>query len=144
MSCGSMRARDLHRSVRQVEQEGPPLSHPTLFLLSNGRAPLWPEMSGGHADSITSPPFRSHPCGPLIFPTICIAAAPGSLRTRSTAFYWGTYDSVYPSNQLGGCFHAIQTDHPRRQGGSGPLRAGDTVLLSPARSTPPVTPHTSG
>ena len=30
-------ARDLHRSVRQVEQEGPPLSHPTLFLLSNGK-----------------------------------------------------------------------------------------------------------
>ena len=26
-------ARDLPRSVRQVEQEGPPLSHPTLFLL---------------------------------------------------------------------------------------------------------------
>ena len=30
-------ARDLPRSVRQVEQEGPPLSHPTLFLLSNGK-----------------------------------------------------------------------------------------------------------
>ena len=34
---GRCPAMDLHRSVRQVEQEGPPLSHPTLFLLSNGK-----------------------------------------------------------------------------------------------------------